>query len=60
MRTEPIQWAADIGLGGQRVFIVPELDLVVAKNAGLYQSPVQGLVTIKALEQYVLKATPQR
>jgi CubicO group peptidase (beta-lactamase class C family) len=50
-----IQWAAAVGLGGQRVFIVPELDLVMVMNAGLYQSPAQALVPIRALNQYVLK-----
>jgi hypothetical protein len=33
-----------------------DLDLVLAMNAGLYQSPVQALVALKALNQYVLKA----
>ena len=51
-----IRWTAAVGLGGQRVFIVSELDLVVVMNAGLYKSPVQGLVPIKALNEYVLKA----
>ena len=51
-----IRWAAAVGLGGQRVFVVPELDLVMVMNAGLYQSPVQALVPIRALDQFVLKA----
>ena len=51
-----IQWAAAVGLGAQRVFIVPELDLIVVMNAGLYQSPIQGVVAIRVLNQYVLKA----
>ncbi len=51
-----IQWAAAVGLGGQRIFIVPDLDLVVVINAGLYQSPAQALVPIRALNHYVLKA----
>jgi hypothetical protein len=42
------------------VFIVPELDLVVVMNAGLYKSPAQSLVPIRALNQYVLKAVSRR
>src|SRR5215470_448202 len=38
------RWAAAVGLGGRRVFIVPELDLVFVMNVGLYKSPMQGQV----------------
>jgi CubicO group peptidase (beta-lactamase class C family) len=55
-----IQYAAAVGLGGQRMFIVPQLDLVMVMNAGLYQSPVQALVAMRVLDQYVLKAASRR
>lgn len=51
-----LDWSAAWGLGGQRVFIVPELDLVVVVNAGLYRSDIQSQVPLKILNQYVLKA----
>jgi len=41
-RGEEIKWIAAMGLGGQRIFIVPDLDLVVMTTSGLYTSPRQG------------------
>jgi CubicO group peptidase (beta-lactamase class C family) len=51
-----VHWASAVGLGGQRLFIVPDFDIVVAVNAGLYQSPLQGQVPLKILNQYVFAA----
>ena len=36
------------GNGGQRLFIVPELQLVVAINAAHYGSPLPGTITVAA------------
>ncbi len=33
-------WSAGIGWGGQRLFVVPRLDLVIAINAGNYRRPI--------------------
>jgi CubicO group peptidase (beta-lactamase class C family) len=51
-----VRWAGAMGLGGQRVFVVPEADLVVATTAGLYASGRQGPVTLEILNRYVLPA----
>jgi CubicO group peptidase (beta-lactamase class C family) len=51
-----IDWIAGVGLGGQRVFIVPDRDLVAVVTAGLYRSPLQDQVGSTVLNRYVLPA----
>lgn len=52
-----VEWIAGNGNGGQRLYIVPSLDLVVLVHAGLYASDGQDWLGSMILNQYVLPAT---
>jgi CubicO group peptidase (beta-lactamase class C family) len=52
-----IRWSAGIGWGGQRLFLVPEQDLLVVVTAGLYDRPdLQDQLGRTVLDRYVLPA----
>ncbi len=51
-----IAWAAGIGLGGQRLFVVPTLSLVVVVTAGHYADAMQSWLPLVILNRYVLAA----
>jgi CubicO group peptidase (beta-lactamase class C family) len=54
-----VDWALGMGYGGQRLFIVPALDLVALVHAGLYRSSMQGAVPLVVLNRYVLPAVKE-
>ena len=51
-----VAWVAGLGLGGQRLFVVPALDLVVVITAGYYTSPAQRWVPWSIFRHYVVAA----
>jgi CubicO group peptidase (beta-lactamase class C family) len=53
-RGNEVQWIAAMGSGGQRLFIVPERDLVVMTTSGLYFQPRQGDGALDMMANYIL------
>jgi CubicO group peptidase (beta-lactamase class C family) len=51
-----IAWISAQGLGGQRIYIVPALDIVVAITAGFYNDPRQNEVPYQLFREHVLDA----
>jgi CubicO group peptidase (beta-lactamase class C family) len=54
---QDLRWSAGVGWGGQRLFLVPDRDLLVVVTAGLYDQPdQQDALGRTVLERYVLPA----
>lgn len=49
-----VKWVAAFGWGGQRIFIVPGLDLVMTTTAAQYGQPKEGLAAIDILSNIVI------
>ena len=49
-----VKWVAAVGWGGQRIFVVPDLDLVVMTTSGLFGKPTEGLGALDILTNSVI------
>jgi hypothetical protein len=58
--SKEVTWIAGVGLGGQRLIIVPVLDLVVMMTSGLYASPHQGNAALDMLYYCIVPAVHDR
>ncbi|WP_424812469.1 serine hydrolase domain-containing protein [Roseococcus sp. YIM B11640] len=57
VRRREVRWAQAMGHGGQRIFVVPELDMVVVVTAGLYHDgPFQAVPGEVVLRRYALSS----
>jgi len=56
VNAKKIDWFEAFGLGGQRIIIVPSLELVVVFTTGLYDVENASLATTGLLDDYVLPA----
>jgi CubicO group peptidase (beta-lactamase class C family) len=54
VQEKEVKWIAAMGSGGQRIFIVPDRDLVVMTTSGLYFEPHQGDGALDMLTNYIL------
>jgi CubicO group peptidase (beta-lactamase class C family) len=49
-----VKWIAAMGWGGQRIFVIPDLDMVVMTTSGLFRRPKEGMAALDILSNSVI------
>ena len=55
-----VRWVAAFGLGGQRIFVIPELDMVVMMTSGLFGRPKEGLAQLDILANVIIPSAKDK
>jgi CubicO group peptidase (beta-lactamase class C family) len=55
-----VRWIAAFGWGGQRIFIIPELDMVVMMTSGLFGRPKEGLAQLDILANVIIPSAREK
>lgn len=55
-----VRWIAAFGWGGQRIFVIPELDMVVMMTSGLFGRPKEGLAQLDILANVIIPAAREK
>lgn len=57
---QEVKWIAAMGWGGQRIFIVPDRDLVVMMTSAQYGQPKEGLAAMDLLANIIIPAITEQ
>jgi CubicO group peptidase (beta-lactamase class C family) len=55
-----VRWIAAFGWGGQRIFVVPDLDMVVLMTSGLFGRPKEGLAQFDILANVIIPSAREK
>jgi len=55
-----VRWIAAFGWGGQRIFVIPELDMVVMMTSGLFGRPKEGQAQLDVLANVIIPSVKEK
>ncbi len=55
-----VRWIAAFGWGGQRIFVIPEFDMVVMMTSGLFGRPKEGMAQLDILANVIIPSAKDK